>query len=169
MPNSRMENRVLETYARTLLEAAKAEGHVFRDLHELEVIANASPEVLAVLGTVFERGQLDLLPQIASTYRMVTATDEDVVGVTVTTAVPLDDELRRFQLLFGGIVVLTITEKCEADLKRKVFLIEKVDPSIIGGLILEARGQRRDVTVKTQLRAAREALGSTILNNGGEA
>lgn len=158
MPNSRMENKVLETYARTLLEAAKAEGHVFRDLHELEVIANASPEVLAVLGTVFERGQLDLLPQIASTYRMVTATDEDVVGVTVTTAVPLDDELRR-----------TITEKCEADLKRKVFLIEKVDPSIIGGLILEARGQRRDVTVKTQLRAAREALGSTILNNGGEA
>ncbi len=158
MPNSRMENRVLETYARTLLEAAKAEGHVFRDLHELEVIANASPEVLAVLGTVFERGQLDLLPQIASTYRMVTATDEDVVGVTVTTAIPLDDELRR-----------TITEKCEADLKRKVFLIEKVDPSVIGGLILEARGQRRDVTVKTQLRAAREALGSTILNNGGEA
>lgn len=158
MPNSRMENRVLETYARTLLEAAKAEGHVFRDLHDLEVIANASPEVLAVLSTVFERGQLDLLPQIASAYRMVTATDEDVVGVTVTTAVPLDDELRR-----------TITEKCEADLKRKVFLIEKVDPSIIGGLILEARGQRRDVTVKTQLRAAREALGSTILNNGGEA
>ena len=158
MPNSRMENRVLETYARTLLEAAKAEGHVFRDLHELEVIANASPEVLAVLSTVFERGQLDILPQIASAYRMVTATDEDVVGVTVTTAVPLDDELRR-----------TITEKCEADLKRKVFLIEKVDPSIIGGLILEARGQRRDVTVKTQLRAAREALGSTILNNGGEA
>ncbi len=158
MPNSRMENRVLETYARTLLEAAKAEGHVFRDLHELEVIANASPEVLAVLGTVFERGQLDLLPQIASTYRMVAATDEDVVGVTVTTAIPLDDELRR-----------TITEKCEADLKRKVFLIEKVDPSVIGGLILEARGQRRDVTVKTQLRAAREALGSTILNNGGEA
>ena len=157
MPNSRMENRVLETYARTLLEAAKAEGHVFRDLHELEVIANASPEVLAVLGTVFERGQLDLLPQIASTYRMVAATDEDVVGVTVTTAIPLDDELRR-----------TITEKCEADLKRKVFLIEKVDPSVIGGLILEARGQRRDVTVKTQLRAAREALGSTILNNGGE-
>ena len=158
MPNSRMENRVLETYARTLLEAAKAEGHVFRDLHELEVIADASPEVLAVLGTVFERGQLDLLPQIASAYRMGTATDEDVVGVTVTTAIPLDDELRR-----------TITEKCEADLKRKVFLIEKVDPSIIGGLILEARGQRRDVTVKTQLRAAREALGSTILNNGGEA
>lgn len=158
MPNSRMENRVLETYARTLLEAAKAEGHVFRDLHDLEVIANASPEVLAVLGTVFERGQLDLLPQIASAYWMVTATDEDVVGVTVTTAIPLDDELRR-----------TITEKCEADLKRKVFLIEKVDPSIIGGLILEARGERRDVTVKTQLRAAREALGSTILNNGGEA
>ena len=69
-----------------------------------------------------------------------------------------DDELRR-----------TITEKCEGDLGRKVFLIEKVDPSIIGGLVLEARGQRRDISVKTQLRAAREALVSTSITNGGEA
>ena len=62
-----------------------------------------------------------------------------------------------------------ITEKCEGDLGRKVFLIEKVDPSLIGGLVLEARGQRRDISVKTQLRAAREALVSTSITNGGEA
>ena len=48
-------------------------------------------------------------------------------------------------------------------------LIEKGDPSIIGGLVLEARGQRRDISVKTQLRAAREALVSTSITNGGEA
>lgn len=158
MPNSRLQDRVLETYARSLMEAAKAEGREIRDLQELEVIANASPEVLAVLGAMFERGQLDLLPQVASVYKEMTEEDGDVVGVTVTTAVPLDDELRR-----------TITEKCEGDLHRKVFLIEKVDPSIIGGFILEARGERRDVSVKTQLRAAREALGGTNITNGGEA
>ena len=156
MPNSRMQDRVLETYARSLMEAAKAEDRVFRDLNELETISNAAPEVL--LMSLFERGQLDLLPQIVATFKEMTEEDEDVVGVTVTTAVPLDDELRR-----------TITEKCEGDLGRKVFLIEKVDPSIIGGLVLEARGQRRDISVKTQLRAAREALVSTSITNGGEA
>ena len=156
MPNSRMQDRVLETYARSLMEAAKAEDRVFRDLNELETISNAAPEVFAVLMSLFERGQLDLLPQIVATFKEMTEEDEDVVGVT--TAVPLDDELRR-----------TITEKCEGDLGRKVFLIEKVDPSIIGGLVLEARGQRRDISVKTQLRAAREALVSTSITNGGEA
>ena len=155
MPNSRMQDRVLETYARSLMEAAKAEDRVFRDLNELETISNAAPEIFAVLMSLFERGQLDLLPQIVATFKEMTEEDEDVVGVTVTTAVPLDDELRR-----------TITEKCEGDL---VFLIEKVDPSIIGGLVLEARGQRRDISVKTQLRAAREALVSTSITNGGEA
>ena len=158
MPNSRMQDRVLETYARSLMEAAKAEDRVFRDLNELETISNAAPEVFAVLMSLFERGQLDLLPQIVATFKEMTEEDEDVVGVTVTTAVPLDDELRR-----------TITQKCEGDLGRKVFLIEKVDPSIIGGLVLEARGQRRDISVKTQLRAAREALVSTSITNGGEA
>ena len=140
MPNSRMQDRVLETYARSLMEAAKAEDRVFRDLNELEAISNAAPEVFAVLMSLFERGQLDLLPQIVATFKEMTEEDEDVVGVTVTTAVPLDDELRR-----------TITEKCEGDLGRK------------------ARGQRRDISVKTQLRAAREALVSTSITNGGEA
>ncbi len=158
MPNSRMQDKVIQTYARSLMEAAKAEGHEFRDLKELESIAGATPEVIAVVGSLFKRGQLDLLPQIVASYKAMTEEDEDVVGVTVTTAVPLDDELRR-----------TLTEKCEGDLGRKVFLIEKVDPSIIGGLVIEARGQRRDVSVKTQLRAAREALVSTNIDNGGEA
>lgn len=158
MPSSRTQDKVLETYARSLMEAAKAEDHVFRDLRELEAVASASPEVVAVLSSLFERGQFDLLPQIVASYKAMTEEDEDVVGVTVTTAVPLDDDLRR-----------ALTEKCEGDLGRKVFLIEKVDPSIIGGLVLEARGQRRDVSVKTQLRAAREALVSTNINNGGEA
>lgn len=158
MPSSRREAKIVETYARSLMEAAKSEGHVFRDLHELEVIAGASKETLAVIGAMRDHDQLDLLPQIVDAYKQMTEEDEDVIGVTVTTAVPLDDDLRTL-----------ITNKCEDDFKSKVFLIEKVDPSIIGGLVLEARGQRRDVSVKTQLRAAREALTSTTIANGGEA
>ena len=158
MSTSRREDRVLQTYARALIEASKAEGRVFSNRRALEAIASASPEVLAVLTTMVERDQLDLLPKVAAAYRTMTESDDDVVGITVTTAVPLDDELRA-----------QITERYEADLGRSVFIIERVDPSIMGGIIIEARGQRRDVSVCTQLRAAREALGSADTTFGGEA
>ena len=148
MPTSRYQDKVLETYARSLLEAAKAENHVFEDLEMIERLASASPEII----------QLDLLPKVAAAFKYVAEEDEDVVGVTVTTAIPLDDELRQ-----------TITKKCEQDFGRKVFLIEQVDPSIVGGLVLEARGERRDISVKTQLRIAQETLANSANSYGGEA
>ena len=155
MPTSRYQDKVLETYARSLLEAAKAENHVFEDLEMIERLASASPEIIAVLDTMSKR---DLLPKVAAAFKYVAEEDEDVVGVTVTTAIPLDDELRQ-----------TITKKCEQDFGRKVFLIEQVDPSIVGGLVLEARGERRDISVKTQLRVAQETLANSANSYGGEA
>lgn len=153
---SRREGRVLETYARSLLEAGKAEGRVFENRRDLEVLASASPELLAVLTELVQRDQLDILPAIADAYRTMTEEDDEVVGVTVTTAVPLDDALRA-----------SLTERCERELGRKVFLIEHVDPSIIGGIVLEARGQRRDISVKTRLRAMRDNLASIHSHEGG--
>lgn len=153
---SRREGRVLETYARSLLEAGKAEGRVFENRRDLEVLASASPELLAVLTELVQRDQLDILPAIADAYRTMTEEDDEVVGVTVTTAVPLDDALRA-----------SLTERCERELGRKVFLIEHVDPSIIGGIVLEARGQRRDISVKTRLRAMRDNLASIHPHEGG--
>lgn len=158
MPTSRYQDKVLETYARSLLEAAKAENHVFEDLEMIERLASASPEIIAVLDTMSKRDQLDLLPKVAAAFKYVAEEDEDVVGVTVTTAIPLDDELRQ-----------TITKKCEQDFGRKVFLIEQVDPFIVGGLVLEARGERRDISVKTQLRIAQETLANSANSYGGEA
>lgn len=153
---SRREGRVLETYARSLLEAGKAEGRVFENRRDLEVLATASPELLAVLTELVQRDQFDILPAIADAYRTMTEEDDEVVGVTVTTAVPLDDALRA-----------SLTERCERELGRKVFLIEHVDPSIIGGIVLEARGQRRDISVKTRLRAMRDNLASIHPHEGG--
>lgn len=158
MPTSRFEDKTLETYARSLMEVAKSEGRVFEDLSRLEALASASPELLCVIDTMSKRDQLDLLPKVAAAFKAVAEEDEDVVGVTVTTAIALDDELRQ-----------AITQKCEKDYGRKVFLIEQVDPSIIGGIVLEARGERRDISVKTQLRAARETLATPIHPDGGEA
>lgn len=64
MPTSRYQDKVLETYARSLLEAAKAENHVFEDLEMIERLASASPEIIAVLDTMSKRDQLNLLPKV---------------------------------------------------------------------------------------------------------
>ena len=84
-------------------------------------------------------------------YRDMIDGEKEIVGVHVTTAIPLDDELREL-----------IKSKCEADLEEDVFLIEHVDPSIIGGIILSARGQRRDASVRMQLESAKKVMTQTM-------
>ena len=94
-----------------------------------------------------EEGDLDKLSEVLDLYRGMVDEQQEVVGVHVTTAIPLDDELRDM-----------IKQKCESDLESPVFLIEHVDPTIIGGIILSARGQRRDASVRTQLETARKVM-----------
>lgn len=150
----RFEKRKLETYARTLLEAAKTEDRVYENLEPLKAEADASPEVLSVLSQMAAHGDLDKLSEVLDLYSEMADGDQQTVGVTVTTAVPLDNELRAM-----------ITQKCELDLGCNVFLIECVDPSIIGGLILSANGRRRDASVRHQLEQARKVMTHSSKNS----
>lgn len=152
--SDRLEKRKLETYARTLLEAAKSEDRVYENIAPLKAEANASPEVLSVLSQMAMQGDLDKLSDVLDLYSEMAEGDQQTVGVTVTTAVPLDHELRAL-----------ITQKCELDLGCNVFLIERVDPSIIGGLILSANGRRRDASVRHQLEQARKVMTQSIGNS----
>lgn len=151
--NSRMEQDKIETYARTLLEAAKAEGREKRDLHTLVDLANALGEVSDTLKVILERGDENLLPEIANRYSDLVHNENDVIAVDVTTAIPLDDDMRD-----------EVEEFLSLDYGQSVFIVEHVDPSIIGGIIFNARGERRDASVKTQLENARRVLKS----RGGE-
>ena len=92
--SERFEKRKLETYARTLLEAAKNEDRVYENLAPLKAEADASPEVLSVLSQMAVNGDLDKLADVLDLYSEMADGDQQTVGVTVTTAVPLDNELR---------------------------------------------------------------------------
>ena len=144
---SRTEQRKLETYARTLLEAARSEDRVYEDLIPLKAEADASPEVLSVMSAMANNGDLDHLTDVLELYRVMIEGERDIIGVHVTTAIPLDDELREL-----------IKNKCESDLESRVFLIEHVDPSIIGGIVIAAGDQRRDASVRMQLESARKVM-----------
>ena len=68
---------------------------------------------------------------------------------------PLDDGLRQL-----------ITEKAEADLGRRAVLRERIDASILGGIIMDVDGNYIDASMISQLNRARNVLKDTT--DGGE-
>ncbi|MEE1275073.1 MAG: F0F1 ATP synthase subunit delta [Olegusella sp.] len=142
----------IEQYARALIEAGRAEGRSNADLVQWMHAQKFSPEVLEVLGSMRQSDDLDLLDAVSKEYKEILDHGDDTVSVTVTTAVPMDDALRS-----------KVRAKATADLNAPVYLVERVDPSILGGIILEQRGKRYDASVRAQLSNIRKSLSSTFI------
>ena len=155
MTSKRAEAEKVEAYTRALMEAARSEGRANADLVQWQHARKFSPEVLETLAAMQREDDLDLVAQVAKQYKEYLDAEDKTVFVTVTTAVPLDDDLRE-----------KVRAKAEADLKAPVNLVERVDPSIIGGIMLEARGKRHDASVRAQLANIRKTLSSSFI--GGE-
>lgn len=155
MTSKRAEAEKVEAYTRALMEAARSEGRANADLVQWQYARKFSPEVLETLAAMQREDDLDLVSQVAKQYKEYLDAEDKTVSVTVTTAVPLDDDLRE-----------KVRAKAEADLKAPVYLVERVDPSIIGGIMLEARGKRYDASVRAQLANIRKTLSSSFI--GGE-
>lgn len=155
MTSKRAEAEKVEAYTRALMEAARSEGRANADLVQWQHARKFSPEVLETLTAMQREDDLDLVSQVAKQYKEYLDAEDKTVSVTVTTAVPLDDDLRE-----------KVRAKAEADLKAPVYLVERVDPSIIGGIMLEARGKRYDASVRAQLANIRKTLSSSFI--GGE-
>lgn len=155
MTSKRAEVEKVEAYTRALMEAARSEGRANADLVQWQHARKFSPEVLETLAAMQREDDLDLVAQVAKQYKEYLDAEDKTVSVTVTTAVPMDDDLRE-----------KVRAKAEADLKAPVYLVERVDPSIIGGIMLEARGKRHDASVRAQLANIRKTLSSSFI--GGE-
>ena len=154
MTSKRAEAEKVEAYTRALMEAARSEGRANADLVQWQHARKFSPEVLETLAAMQREDDLDLVAQVAKQYKEYLDAEDKTVFVTVTTAVPLDDDLRE-----------KVRAKAEADLKAPVYLVERVDPSIIGGIMLEARGKRHDASVRAQLANIRKTLSSTYIGS----
>ena len=146
MPQKPNSDKV-EAYTRALMDAAQQEGRVDADLVQWQHAAKFSPEVLEVLAAMQHENDAELISQVASTYQRLVDTNDPTVLVKVTTTVPLDEELRE-----------KVRAKCEKDLDAPVYLVERVDPSIVGGIVFEARGKRYDASVRAQLVHIRKSL-----------
>ncbi len=189
MPRNRMlEKSTVETYASVLFEAAKAKGNVYKvaaQLQEVQTVVVEHPnlhaalvdetlevsarktilaeifkdldeDLLEVLAVMSDRHDMDLLLRVL--HQFVAQTEEalGVVIIDVTTVVELDDSLRQ-----------SIKDKFAGQFEGKeIVLREHIDPSILGGIVLDAHGKRIDASIATQLDKTRVALSSVM--TGGE-
>lgn len=142
----------IEQYARALIEAGRAEGRSDADLVQWRHAQKFSPEVLEVLGSMRQSDDLHLVDAVSKEYKEILDAGDDTVMVTVTTSVPMDEALRA-----------KVKAKAEKDLDAPVYLVERVDPSILGGIILEQRGKRYDASVRAQLSNIRKSLSGTLI------
>lgn len=147
MSLSAEDHAKVEAYAATLLEAAQSQGRELEDLAVIDHLAESLDEVNDTMRVILERGDDKLLPLISARYNDLFRAQGEVTVVDVTTAIPLDDDLRR-----------EVKEFLKAEYSGPIQLVETVDPSIIGGIIVNARGERKDASVRTQLESARQAL-----------
>ncbi|MBQ3329341.1 MAG: ATP synthase F1 subunit delta [Eggerthellaceae bacterium] len=111
------------------------------------VFAGASGALLGAVAVMAERGELDLLPRVAEQLEERMGDELNLVIVNVETAVELDDNLRE-----------QIKKKAESELGKSVVLRERVDKSIIGGIIMSTKDERIDASLLTRVERTREAL-----------
>lgn len=155
MATKRSDADRVEAYTRALIEAARSEGRANADLVQWQHARKFSPEVLETLAAMQREDDLDLVAEVAKQYKELLDAEDRTVSVTVTTAVPMDEALRA-----------KVREKAEHDLDAPIYLVERVDPAIIGGIMLEVRGKRYDASVRAQLANIRKTLSSSFI--GGE-
>ena len=166
-------------YAKALFEAADESGRidaVQRDLSEFADAVEASPELSAflanpqvdpaakvgVLGELSEgsdelvhnflrlvaaKGRAGQIPGIRDEFQALVDRAQGRVAVELTTAFELSDD-----------EAASIVAQIEQSSGRKVEATRKVDPELVGGMILQAGSLRVDASVRGRLERLRHEL-----------
>lgn len=167
-------------YARALFEAARDAGELesVRDqLADIAASIEQVPELRAVLDNpeldpevkaavlvdvagvdahdivrnfvrlLAEKGRAGELPEIAREYAALVAAEQRVLSVELTTAYKLSDP-----------EAADIVQRIEQASGRPVEATRKVDPDLIGGIVLRAGSMRLDASVRGRLQRLRQEL-----------
>lgn len=142
---------------REIYEEVPELGHILSDdrlepfekvdiLHELD--KDFGDTVSKFLRVIYEYGRMDEIPQIIDEFEHFYYDNKDILVAEVTSAVELTNEQ---------------TQKIEVEVAKrydyqKVLLRKKIDPDILGGLIVSADHKVIDNSVRKQLNAMHKEL-----------
>jgi F-type H+-transporting ATPase subunit delta len=124
----------------------------------------SAEEQVAALGAVLYKAKIDGLAAnflklvaakrrlfavrgMIATYKALVAEKKGIVSAEVTVAAPLSDKNRA-----------AVLEALEKQAGKKIALTERVDPAIIGGLVVKIGSRMVDASLKTKLNAMKLAM-----------
>jgi len=107
----------------------------------------ASDLLVDSLQVIRRKGRLGDLPAIAEAYRLELRDRRGLVDAQVTSAIPLTAQLRA-----------QLTESLRRLSGKEPFLVERVNPALLGGTVVQIAGQKIDTSVATHLRELSDAL-----------
>jgi F-type H+-transporting ATPase subunit delta len=112
-----------------------------------EVTRGGQPLLANALQLMLERGRFAAVPDLQQAYDALAIVEEGVVGVEVTSAAELAPETEK-----------KIAARVQEATGRRVELTRRVDPSILGGLVLRIGDVIVDGSVKARIRQLRRRL-----------
>jgi F-type H+-transporting ATPase subunit delta len=131
---------------RVFLEDPEVESHRKGDVLA-EIAKGADAEVVNFLRLIAEKGRAAELTKIVDELDALVAERERILDVEITTAMELSKE--SFDRL---------TQQIADASGRKVQATRKVDPTLIGGIVLQAGSMRLDASVRGRLERLRHDL-----------
>jgi F-type H+-transporting ATPase subunit delta len=131
-----------------LLENPEIDSRVKQDvLGHIATEAGADDLVVNFLKLLAEKGRAAELDEVVADFDALVADEQRVLDVELTTAHKLSDAE------FGRIL-----DRIEQASGRKVQAERKVDPDLIGGIVLQAGSMRLDASVRGRLERLRHEL-----------
>ena len=125
-------NRVTQEPKQSLIDAA---------------LSDLPPQPLNLARLLVRKHRTALAPAIADQFRRLVEDDRGITRVKATTAVPLND-LEREALI----------RRLQEQTGREVILDVEVDPSLMGGLVVQLGDRLVDYSTRTRLQALRQSL-----------
>jgi F-type H+-transporting ATPase subunit delta len=114
------------------------------------VLADADELVRNFVLLVAEKGRAEELDDIVQEFERLVAAEEGILDVQLTTAVELREEDAQ-----------RILDQIERVSGRRLRATRSVDPSLIGGFVLQAGSHRVDASVRARLERLRRQLTGT--------
>ena len=111
-----------------------------------ELFSNSiSSLTLSFIVLITNKKRESILAEISSSFISLYKSKKNIKEVTVTTALPLDDSMRKELMSY-----------VKAQNNSNIELIEKVDESLIGGAIITIGDKQLDTSISSKLHALRQ-------------
>ena len=141
------------THDRTLVTSLENPDKAIDEKAKLlaERLGEAKPDAMKLVSELINKGKIDTLEDISFEYQRLLDTHRGIEGTEIaeiTTAISLDDEY-----------ILDISKRLTEMIGKPVVVNTKINPSLVGGIIIKIGDKVMDGSIKSKLAALKREIG----------